>query len=280
MDVQRRHSIESISRRLAEVRAEGLPIVSASAGIGLVARSAEAAGVDLLSIQVTGLSRHLGVPTTTTLGNATNLTMEAFAEIENVVERTPLIGGIEATDGTRRRVERTIEQYASLGFDGISNFPTLGTMLTWAEVRKSVGEGIDREFELIRLARAAGLFTLAHAYTPEHAGALAEAGADVVVARCGPPAGGYVGPAREHVSVPESLQRVDEITTAVRAARHETFVLAHGGPFATPEDTRELYAETDVDGIHGESAIERIPLERHVASQVAAFKSQRIRTTA
>lgn len=280
MELQPHHTPESITRRLAEVRAGGQPIVSATAGIGLVARSAEAAGVDLLSVQVTGLSRHLGVPTTSTLGNATTLTMEAFAEIENVVERTPLIGGIEATDGTRRRLERTIEQYASLGFDGISNFPTLGTMLTWAEVRKSVGEGIDREFELIRLARAAGLFTLAHAYTADHAAALAEAGADVVVARCGPTVGGLVGPPRGSVSLSDSLERVAEITVAVRAARDDAFVLAHGGPFATPDDTRELYAGTDVDGIHGESAIERLPLEHHVATQVAAFKTQRIRTTA
>jgi predicted TIM-barrel enzyme len=263
---------------LAARRAADQAVVGTAAGIGLVARSAEAADADYISVQVTGLSRHLGVPTTTTLGNATTLTMQAFAEIENVVERTPIVGGIEATDGTRRRLDRTLDQYLDLGFDGISNFPTVGTMLTWAEVRRSVGEGIDREFELIRLARERDVFTVAHAYTAEHARELAAAGADVVVARCGPTTGGFVGPPEGATQLEASLERVQAISEAVRDASLEALVLVHGGPFATAQALESLYDNADVDGVHGESATERLPIESGVSEQVAAVKQQTLRT--
>jgi predicted TIM-barrel enzyme len=278
MPEERHFDRSAIIQRLRDTRGRGLPIVATSAGIGLVAKSAEAAGVDFITVQVTGLSRHLGVPTTTTLGNATRLTMETYPEIDNVVERTPIVGGIEATDGTRRRISRTIQQYVDLGFDGISNFPTVGAMPIWADIRSSVGEGIDREFELIRLAREAGIFTVAHAYTAAHASALAGSGADVVVARCGPTVGGYVGPPRDSAKPAAAAELVQSIATAVRAANAEAFVIAHGGPFATPEDTGYLYAQTDAQGILGESAIERLPIEAYVSNQVAAFKNQSIKS--
>lgn len=230
-----------------------------------------------MNIQVTGISRHLGVPTTTTLGNATALTIEALPEIANVVEHTPIIGGLEATDGSRRDLRATIRRYRDLGFNGISNFPTVGSMLTWADIRRSVGEGIDRDFQLIRLAREEDLFTLAHAYTADHAAELAASGADVVVARCGATAGGMVGQPRENVSAEAACEYVQSVIDSVRRASADTYVIAHGGPFATPEDAPSLFASTDADGIHGESAIERIPIEVHVAKQVAAFKNQRIR---
>lgn len=277
MTTERPFKRAAILARLAERRGANEPILSASAGIGLVARSAEAAGIDLLSVQVTGISRHLGVPTTTTLGNATSLTMEAYPEIANVVDHTPIVGGLEATDGTRRSLRATLDQYLTLGFDGISNFPTVGSMLTWADIRRSVGEGIDRDYELIRLARDRDIFTIAHAYTASHAAELAASGADVLVARCGATAGGFVGQPRKNVSHEAAAEYVQSVVDVVCEANPDTYVIAHGGPFATPQDAAKLFSLTDADGIHGESAIERIPIEVHVARQVAAFKQQQIR---
>ena len=54
-------------------------------------------------------------------------------------------------------------------------------------------------------------------------------------------------------------------------------MLAHGGPFARPADTEYLYANSDVQGILGESAIERIPVEEYVAAEIRAFKSPTLR---
>ena len=42
----------------------------------------------------------------------------------------------------------------------------------------------------------------------------------------------------------------------------DVICLAHGGPFAEPEDTRVLYERTDAQGFVGASSIERIPIEK------------------
>ena len=49
--------------------------------------------------------------------------------------------------------------------------------------------------------------------------------------------------------------------------------LAHGGPFAGPEDTNYLYEHTDAVGFVGASSIERIPIEKAVKEAVTQFKS-------
>ena len=53
--------------------------------------------------------------------------------------------------------------------------------------------------------------------------------------------------------------------------------LAHGGPFAEPEDTRVLYERTDAQGFVGASSIERIPIEKAVMSAVKTFKNHKVR---
>ena len=53
--------------------------------------------------------------------------------------------------------------------------------------------------------------------------------------------------------------------------------LAHGGPFAEPEDTGALYEQTDAQGFVGASSIERIPIENAVMGAVKAFKDHKIR---
>ena len=50
-------------------------------------------GADLIVVVCTGRSRHLGVPTTVTLGNANTMTLGSTAQIDNVVDRTPIVGG-------------------------------------------------------------------------------------------------------------------------------------------------------------------------------------------
>jgi predicted TIM-barrel enzyme len=143
-----------------------------------------------------------------------------------------------------------------------------------------VGQGVEREYELVELARARDLFAIGFAFSAEHAEGLARAGADVVVARCGLTVGGMVGPKEPQLPLDESLAHVQAIVEAARGANRDVICLAHGGPFARPDDTDVLYANTDVHGFFGESAIERIPIEEGVAAEIAALKGQRLRTAA
>jgi predicted TIM-barrel enzyme len=270
----------SILERLRSTIARREPVVAAAAGVGIVAKCAELAGADLVLVLASGRSRHLGVPTTTHIGNPTSMTLEMYPEIDNVVERTPIVGGAEATDGTRRRLPRVVGQFRALGFDGISNFPTTGAFPGWGAARRDVGEGTEREYELIRLARESDFFTVAHAYVEEHARGLAAAGADVLVARCGLTIGGMSGPVGVEVSPQRAAEHVQSILATARTESADVIVLAQGGPFARPDDTDFLYANTDAQGILGESAIERIPVEEYVSGAIRDLKAQELRPTA
>lgn len=270
----------AILDRLRATLAGREPIVAAAAGVGIIAKCAELARADLILVLASGRSRHLGVPTTVNIGNATAMTLEMYPEIDNVVERTPIIGGAEATDGSRRRLTRVLQQYRDVGFDGIGNFPTTGAFPGWGVARRDVGEGTEREYELISLAREADFFTVAHAYVAEHARALAAAGADVLVARCGLTIGGMSGPVGVDASLEQAAEHVQSLIEVARAENPELIVLAQGGPLARPDDTDFLYAQTDAQGILGESAIERIPVEEYVSGAIRDLKTQELRPSA
>lgn len=271
---ERSFTRQAILERLRDTLGRGEPIVAASAGAGIIARCAEVAGADLIVVVCTGYSRMWGIPTTVALGNATSMTLDTFPQIDNVVDRTPIVGGIEATDPSRRRLPRVLQQFRDLGFDGVTNFPSVGAIPAWERVRTEVGQGIEREYELIELARQREIFTMGCAFSAEQAQGLAAAGADVMVARCGPTVGGLTGPREPELSRDQAVAHVQAIIEAARTENPDVICLAHGGPFATPADTDYLYRHTDAQGFLGESSIERIPIEEGVRAEIAALKAQ------
>src|SRR5690606_36372789 len=141
------------------------PIVAAGAGVGIIAKCAEIGGADLVFVHANSKSRNLGVPTSIYIGNPIDMTLAMYPEIDNVVERTPVIAGIDATDGQRRRLAPVVDHYASIGINGITNFPTaLAYTGNWGRMRNDVGMGSDRELELMSLARERDIFAVGQAY--------------------------------------------------------------------------------------------------------------------
>ncbi|MBV9579085.1 MAG: phosphoenolpyruvate hydrolase family protein [Chloroflexi bacterium] len=276
----RSFSRTSILQGLQATLAQGQPIVAVSAGAGIVAKCAEVGGADLLLVVCTGRSRHLGVPTTVTLGNANAMTLALYPQIDNVVDHTPIIGGVEASDPTRRRLGRVVDEYHAFGFDGITNFPSVGAIPSWGRARTDVGQGVEREYELIERCRTRDIFTIGMAFSEEHARGLAAAGADVLVARCGLTAGGLSGPSRPLMSLEAAVGYVQEIVEAARGENRDIICLAHGGPLVTADDTQRLYDRTDVQGFLGESSIERLPIEQGVAQAARDYKAQPLRASA
>lgn len=267
-----------VLRRLAEVRSSGKPLLGVSAGVGIVARWAEFAQVDLIFDLSTGISRNRGLATTETLGNAIDLTLGVFPELDNVVEHTPIVGGIEATDSSRRRLGRVIDQYLETGFQGICNSPTIGNSPGFFENLNAVGEGFNRETELIALARERDAFTVGFAYTPDAARLLAAAGADLVVARCGITQGGLAGPPLGSApSLDAACLLIEEIGQAARSEAPDVFVLAHGGPINSATQAQMVADRVAVDGFLAESSIERIAVESAVMREIEALKQPRLR---
>jgi predicted TIM-barrel enzyme len=196
-----------------------------------------------------------------------------YDEIANVVERTPIIAGIEAIDPRYLRLPRLLESFRVRGYDGMINFPTIANYAERRRMREDVGLGFSREIALVRLARDEGFFSMVYAFNPEDAAAMAEAGADVVVAHVGWTAGGLVGATASAPALDLALEQAQSILEAALKVNPDVVPLAHGGPLVEPEDTRRLYRETSAVGFVGASSIERIPIERAIMTAVAGFKS-------
>jgi len=268
-----------ILERLRAVRARGEPLVLGGAGTGLVAKAADRAGIDVLMAYNTGPFRMDGQGSLAgylAYGDANGITLELGRRLLPVVEDTPVVGGIGAAD-PYRDVERLLDEYLAVGFSGITNVPTAG--LYSGDFRRHIdatGLGYPREIDLIRLCRERDVFTVAYAFTPEEASAMAEAGADVVGAHVGLTSGGLIG-AEETLLLDEACAATERMRDAAVSTRDDVLIVGHGGPFEDPDSVRALFERVPVDGYLGASSIERIPVERAVAGVVRAFKALRLR---
>jgi predicted TIM-barrel enzyme len=270
---------ESILTRLRKNIAEGRPILGAGSSVGIVAKSAEAGGADLIIVYSTGRSRIWGLPTTM-IGHSNPLTLGMFDEIANVVDDTPIIGGAEAVDPTYRRLPKLIKAFRDTGFDGLINFPTVGNRPDFSANRAHVGQGFDRELDMVRLARQQEYLTMAYVWNPEQARQMAAAGVDINVAHVGWTVGGLSGAGGSAMSLQQGCERSQEMFDATWKENREVICLAHGGPLATPDDTRVLYEQTDAQGFVGASSLERIPIEQGVMNAARGFKTQTLRASA
>jgi predicted TIM-barrel enzyme len=65
---------------------------------------------------------------------------------------------------------------------------------------------------------------------------------------------------------------------AAVAVNPDVMVLCHGGPIAEPADAQYVLDNTTgIAGFFGASSMERLPTERAIAAQAAAFKGMRSR---
>jgi len=271
MNLGRIFTREEILERLKKSIAEGKPILGAGVSTGLVAKCAELGGADLLIVYSTGLSRHKGLPTSF-YGDSNAVTMDMFDELDNVVKDTPIIAGIEAADPYRQDLDKLVKRFIDKGFSGVINFPTVGLFDKWRKDRESVGFGFDREVNMMRIAREKyNWFTMAYVFNVEDTRKMAEVPVDVMCPHAGPTRGGLVG--YEASPFEAAAKNVQSMIDATKAVNPDIICLAHGGPFAVPEDTVYLYEHTDALGFVGASSIERIPIEKAVTECVKGYKS-------
>ena len=270
-----------ILARLREQIAEGRPIVGAGSSSGLIAKSAEAGGADLIIVYNTGTSRLMGLPTTHTMNHANPSTLAMYDEIANVVTHTPIIGGGEAQDPTYLDLQRLVKDFRDTGFDGLINFPTTGPSAARNATGAASAWAWSATSRWSRSPRDQDYFTICYGYTEEQTRGLAAAGADVIV-----------GARRLDDGRPGRRRRLGHVTRCRRAStsrRWSTWrgartrrssCLAHGGPISSADDTRYLYEHTDAQGFLGASSMERIPVEAAIVDAVRAFKSKRPRVLA
>ena len=253
----------------------GRPIVGGGAGTGISAKFAEAGGADLLVIYNSGRYRMAGRGSLAGMmpyGDANGIVVEMAGEVLPVVQDIPVLAGVCGTDPFRL-MPVFLNQLKAMGFSGIQNFPTVGLIDgAFRENLEATGMGYAKEIEAIRLAHELDLFTSPYVFDVDQAVAMAEAGADQLVAHMGLTTAGSIG-ARVALTLDEAIDRVLAIAEAGRRVRPDIIVICHGGPFDEPENVGAALARMPgIHGFFGASSIERLPTERAIEKQVQAFK--------
>ncbi|MFN3484873.1 MAG: phosphoenolpyruvate hydrolase family protein, partial [Planctomycetota bacterium] len=142
-----------------------------------------------------------------------------------------------------RLMERFLEDLRSAGYAGILNWPSVGLIDgTFRAGLEAANLGYDREVQAVRTAAGSGLLAAACVFSPDQAGAMAQAGAEVLV----------VHPGLGARSREEIHRRVRDIAHAAREARAGAIVLAHAGPLRAMNDFEALWTEAaELDGFFG-----------------------------
>ena len=272
-------SRSAILERLREKVAAGRPIIGGGAGTGLSAKCEEAGGIDLIVIYNSGRFRMAGRGSLAGLmpyGNANAIVKEMAYEVLTAVNHTPVLAGVCATDPFLIP-EVFLGELKALGFAGVQNFPTVG--LFDGTIRaglEETGMGFDREIACIGLAHRLDLLTTPYAFDPEQARALAQVGADIIVAHMGLTTSGTIG-ARTARTLEQCVGEVAAIVQAGKSVREDVFVLCHGGPIANPDDARFMLERVaGLDGFYGASSMERLPTERAITRQTEDFAGLRL----
>ena len=263
--------------RLHQTLNQGKAIIAAGAGTGISAKFIEQGGGDLIIIYNSGRYRMAGHGSTSGLmsyGDANAIAMEIGEfEVLPVVEETPVICGVHATD-PRRRMWHWLLRIKDMGFSGVNNFPTHCIVDgQFRQVLEETGMGFKKEVEMVALARKMDLFSVVYVASPEEAVAMANAGADAIIVHVGTTVGGSIGVQQAVVSWDETIERCQRIVKAVHQVSREIICLAHGGPINTPEDVERIVQQTDVLGFVGASSLERMAVESSLPSLTRRFKS-------
>jgi predicted TIM-barrel enzyme len=270
---------EEMLRRLRAQVAAGKPIVGCGAGTGISAKCAEAGGADLIIIYNSGRYRMAGRGSLAGLmpyGDANGIVVEMAAEVLPVVKNTPVLAGVCGTDPFRL-FPVFLRQLKEIGFSGVQNFPTVGLIDgNFRANLEGTGMGYDKEVEMIRIAHQLDMFTSPYVFDPDQAKAMAEAGADQLVAHVGLTTSGSIG-AAVALTLDDAISLVVKIAEGGKKVRKDLLVICHGGPFDEPQNVgTALKRMPGIAGFFGASSIERLPTERGITGQVKDFKNLKL----
>ena len=190
-------------------------------------------------------------------------------EVKNLTVRS--IDGIVKLDD----VSFTANSGEILGIAGISGCGQKELLEAIAGLQPvesgSISYGL--EVEMIRKAHELDMLTCPYVFDPEQAKAMAEAGADILVAHMGLTTKGTIG-AKTALTLDDCVEKIKAIIAAGRSVRPDIMVICHGGPIAEPSDAAYIIHQIpEIDGFFGASSIERFAAERGIKAQAAAFKA-------
>jgi predicted TIM-barrel enzyme len=266
---------EDILKRLHAQRDAGKPIIGTGAGTGISAKFEEAGGSDLIIIYNSGRYRMAGRSSLAGLfayGDANTIVLEMAGEVLPMVKHTPVLAGVNGTDPFKNMAV-FLRRVQEAGFSGVQNFPTVGLFDGVMRANmEATGLGYDKEVAMIHTAHQMNLFTSPYVFNSDEATEMVNVGADLIVCHVGLTTAGSIG-AGVADTLDQAIDKVMSIAETVWSLRRDALVICHGGPFDEPANVgKALLRMKGIAGFYGASSAERLPVERAITAQIAAFK--------
>lgn len=249
-------------------------IVGVAAGSGFVAAAAERGGADfVLAINAARL-RNMGAPSVACmlpLADASAMAARyACREVLPLVRIPVLLGATCWRDGFDPGAEAL--NALSQGFAGLVNFPPSGLYPPAMRDRlEGAGIGFSAELRMLGAAQARGGYALAYCMSLAEARQAARAGIANVLLNFGWNSGGALSPT-PRLTLDEAAVMAAAVSRQVCRERPDARILLEGGPVVSEGDLAAVLQTAQIDGYIGGSTIERQPLERSIADQIARFR--------
>lgn len=266
---KREQILQALHRRVEKKE----PILICEAGIGAVAKMAEAAGIDLIVISGVGRMRMNGMDDAAAYrpcGNCNDFTKDIAIRIRKIVKHTPVIAGIGPSD-PYRDIEEFEQELFHMGISGVINLPSVGpyTKTYRANIDKK-GLGIPLEAEMLKRNRGRGIFTIANSFYDEDAELFAAAGADMICINHR-----FAVEEKTNRELYQDTERccamVQQTVEKVKRINPDILTVVHGGTFDSLEKNRILFASTDADGFFGSGYFDEKPMREGIGKTLKDF---------
>lgn len=253
----------------------GEPIVGVAIGVGMAAVPAARGGADFILALNAGRYRVMGAPSLASmlpLADANHFTDE-FAQRELLGRVSiPVFFGASCFD-PRLDLKRLADNLAMAGYAGVANFPSsIHYSGRFRQALEESGMGFNREVEMLRHARNAGLAAFGYAKTTTEVAELEAADIDILCLNFGWNAGGMRNVAQEF-TLDEASDRARRIFRRLRHSNPDLICLLEGGPIVTPDDMYRVWHDAKADGYVGGSTFDRVPVESVIYQMTSAFKT-------
>ncbi|HLY08424.1 MAG TPA: phosphoenolpyruvate hydrolase family protein, partial [Planctomycetota bacterium] len=251
-------------------------LIGAAVGSGMTAAAAEEGDVDLILALSAGYFRLHGASSAAALmpySSANELSWDAaIHHILPRITRTPVLIGTCAQDPSLD-LDAYLARVKQYGIAGVTNFPSVGFYDgTFRKAIEKSGFGFDREVEMLRRAKAAGLLTIGFCLDAAAARLFAQAGTDILCLNLGMTEWRTVDLGEHQAALDRAIESIRTMIDAAKQATPHPYCVIFGGPVLLPQDTAQVYQRTEALGYIGGSAVERFPTAAAVTQTVREFK--------
>ncbi|MEO0650378.1 MAG: phosphoenolpyruvate hydrolase family protein [Planctomycetota bacterium] len=259
------------------------PILISSAGSGLVAKLLEEAGVDCINTFSGARLRANGMGTMSMMWPILDSNEQVMRytreDILPALKGDAFVCACLNANDPLRDMRTVLDDLKRMGVESVSNIsPSISYVDKGSEIRRvleSAGIVLEREIEMLALAREMEMVGIGLAFDIEDSVALVEqAKPDLFCFHAGTTKGGRTG-YDSGEKIEETAKRTEEAYKAVREVHPDVILIAHGAAFESPEDGQYILDHTSGHGIWTGSSTERLPIERAVSAAAAEFRALR-----